>query len=68
MRELDGISIKVHVLEVDKPTYKTKKNEITTNVLGICSQDIQFTYGLPGWEGSTDDASAKKMLNLEEMV
>lgn len=60
MRELNGISIKVHALEVDKPAYKTKKNEITTNVLGICSQDIQFTYVLPGWEGSTDDASAKK--------
>ena len=38
--------------EVDKPKYRTRKNEIATNVLGVCSQDMQFIYVLPGWEGS----------------
>lgn len=25
------------------------------NVLGVCSQDMQFIYILPGWEGSAAD-------------
>ena len=33
-----------------------KKNEIATNVLGVCSQDMQFIYILPGWEGSAADS------------
>ncbi|KAJ9538382.1 hypothetical protein OSB04_031115 [Centaurea solstitialis] len=28
---------------------------IATNVLGVCSQDMQFIYVLPGWEGSAAD-------------
>ncbi|XP_024039390.1 protein ALP1-like [Citrus clementina] len=52
---LDGTYIKVHVPEVDKPKYRTRKNEIATNVLGVCSQDMQFIYVLPRWEGSTHD-------------
>ena len=39
----------------DKARYKTRKNDIATNVLGICSQDMQFIYVLPGWEGSAAD-------------
>ncbi|KAG8390930.1 hypothetical protein BUALT_Bualt01G0134800 [Buddleja alternifolia] len=30
-------------------------NEIATNVLGVYSQDMQFIYVLPSWEGSTAD-------------
>ena len=55
MGALDGTYIKVHVPEVDKPKYRTRKNEIATNVLGVCSQDMQFIYVLPRWEGSTHD-------------
>jgi hypothetical protein len=33
------------------------KNEIATNVLGVCSHDMQFIYLLPGWEGSVADSS-----------
>ena len=43
-------------MDIDKPRYRTRKNEITTNVLGVCSQDMQFIYILPGWEGSTADS------------
>ena len=52
---LDGTYIKVHVPEVDKPRYRTRKNEIATNVLGVCLQDMQFIYVLPGQEGSSHD-------------
>ena len=39
----------------DKPRYRNCKGEIATNVLGVCSQDMQFIYVLPGWEGSVAD-------------
>ena len=42
--------------EAYKPRYRSRKNEIATNVLGVCSQDIQFIYVLPGWEGSAADS------------
>ncbi|XP_040362735.1 protein ALP1-like isoform X2 [Rosa chinensis] len=53
---LDGTYIRVHVPEADKPRYRSRKNEIATNVLGVCSQDMQFIYVLPGWEGSAADS------------
>ena len=40
----------------DWPRYRTKKNEIATNVLGVCSHDMQFIHVLPGWEGSAVDS------------
>ncbi|KAK9271423.1 hypothetical protein L1049_027013 [Liquidambar formosana] len=49
---LDGTYIRINVLEADKPRYRTRKNDIATNVLEVCSQDMQFTFVLPGWEGS----------------
>ncbi|CAI9269445.1 unnamed protein product [Lactuca saligna] len=52
---LDGTHIKCLVPLKDKPKYKTRKNDIATNVLGVCSQDMQFIYVLPGWEGSAAD-------------
>lgn len=52
---MDGTYIKVHVPEEDKPRYRNRKNEITTNVLGVCSPEMQFIYVLPGWEGSAAD-------------
>uniref|UniRef100_A0A5B7B2I9 Uncharacterized protein n=1 Tax=Davidia involucrata TaxID=16924 RepID=A0A5B7B2I9_DAVIN len=52
---LDGTYIRVKVPIEDKARYRTRKNEIATNVLGVCSQDMQFIYVLPGWEGSAAD-------------
>ncbi|KAJ0040931.1 hypothetical protein Pint_27780 [Pistacia integerrima] len=52
---LDGAYIWVHVDSIDKPRYRTRKNEIATNVLGVCTLDMQFIYVLPGWEGSATD-------------
>jgi len=53
---LNGTYIKVNVPEADKSRYRTRKGEIATNMLGVCSPDLQFIYVLPGWEGS-DTAS-----------
>ncbi|KAG8392001.1 hypothetical protein BUALT_Bualt01G0246200 [Buddleja alternifolia] len=52
---LDGTYIEVIVREEDKPRYRNRKGDIATNVLGVCSQDMQFIYVLPGWEGSAAD-------------
>ena len=51
MGALDGTYIKVNVPEVDKPRYRTRKSEIATNVLGVCSRNMKFIFVLPGWEG-----------------
>ncbi|XP_061357670.1 protein ALP1-like [Gastrolobium bilobum] len=53
---LDGTYITVNVPEADKPRYRSRKGEIATNVLGVCSRDMKFVYVLPGWEGSASDA------------
>ena len=45
----------MNVSKVDRPRYRTRKAEISTNVLGVCSHDMQFIYVLSGWEGSAHD-------------
>ncbi|PPD85896.1 hypothetical protein GOBAR_DD17181 [Gossypium barbadense] len=52
---LDGTHIKIRVPIVDKPRYRTRKGDIATNMLGVCTPDMQFVYILPGWEGSVVD-------------
>ncbi|KAK3228465.1 hypothetical protein Dsin_000346 [Dipteronia sinensis] len=52
---LDGTHVKVRVHISEKPKYRNRKGDISTNVLGVCSQDMQFIYVLPGWEGSAAD-------------
>ncbi|XVF65854.1 hypothetical protein PTKIN_Ptkin09bG0284500 [Pterospermum kingtungense] len=52
---LDGTHIKVKVPIGDKPRYRTRKGDIATNMLGVCTPDMQFVYVLPGWEGSVAD-------------
>ncbi|TXG57326.1 hypothetical protein EZV62_018639 [Acer yangbiense] len=53
---LDGTHIKVRVSEKDKPRYRTRKGEVATNVLGVCSRDMKFIFVFPGWEGSASDS------------
>uniref|UniRef100_A0A2N9F793 DDE Tnp4 domain-containing protein n=1 Tax=Fagus sylvatica TaxID=28930 RepID=A0A2N9F793_FAGSY len=55
-RALDGTYIKVNVLTDDRPRYRTRKNEIATNVLGVCTQDMKFIYVLTEWDDSTADS------------
>ncbi|KAG8481572.1 hypothetical protein CXB51_026543 [Gossypium anomalum] len=51
----DGTHIKNRVPTVDKPRYRTRKGDIATNMLGVCTPDMQFVYVFPGWEGSVAD-------------
>ncbi|PPD90871.1 hypothetical protein GOBAR_DD12175 [Gossypium barbadense] len=52
---LDGTHIKIRVPTVDKPRYRMRKGNIATNMLGVCTPEMQFVYVLPGWEGSVAD-------------
>uniref|UniRef100_A0A3Q7G404 DDE Tnp4 domain-containing protein n=1 Tax=Solanum lycopersicum TaxID=4081 RepID=A0A3Q7G404_SOLLC len=52
---LDGTYIPIRVPIQHKPRYRTRKGEIATNVLGVCDRNLNFTYVLPGWEGSAAD-------------
>ncbi|KAI4297555.1 hypothetical protein L6164_037440 [Bauhinia variegata] len=49
---LDGTHIKIKVPARDTPRYRSRKGDISTLVLGVCSKDDQFIYILLGWEGS----------------
>ncbi|KAL6128481.1 hypothetical protein ACLB2K_071836 [Fragaria x ananassa] len=53
---LDRTYIRVRVSAIDKPRYRTRKGEVATNVLVVCSRDLQFIFVLPGWEGSASDS------------
>ncbi|XP_019186603.1 PREDICTED: uncharacterized protein LOC109181306 [Ipomoea nil] len=53
---LDGTFIKVNVSSSVKIRYRTRKGDIATNVLGVCTPDMQFVYVLSGWEGSVADS------------
>ncbi|KAK2647974.1 hypothetical protein Ddye_015463 [Dipteronia dyeriana] len=52
---LDGSHVKVRVPISEEPKYRNRKGDISINVLGACSQDMQFIYVLPRWEGSAAD-------------
>lgn len=41
----------------DEGKYKNTKEEITKNLLAVCSCDLRFTYILPRPEGSVVDSS-----------
>ncbi|XP_057535307.1 uncharacterized protein LOC130813488 [Amaranthus tricolor] len=53
--ELDGTLIKMTVPVEDRPRYRDRKGDITTNVLATCDPSLRFNYVLPGWEGSAYD-------------
>ncbi|KAL4035776.1 hypothetical protein IC575_004483 [Cucumis melo] len=53
---LDGTYIKVNIPETDRPTFRTRKGEIATNVLGMCDTKGDFVYVLVGWKGSAADS------------
>ncbi|XP_057803759.1 uncharacterized protein LOC131019093 [Salvia miltiorrhiza] len=53
---LDGTYVSVTVGNEDKPRYRTRKGQISTNVLGVCDRHCNFSYVLAGWEGSAADS------------
>ncbi|PWA73758.1 hypothetical protein CTI12_AA255950 [Artemisia annua] len=54
-RALDGTYIKVRVPTCDHKPYRTRKGEISTDVLRVCTRDLMFSYVFAGWVGSTTD-------------
>ncbi|KAK9078046.1 hypothetical protein SSX86_002103 [Deinandra increscens subsp. villosa] len=63
---IDGTHISVQVPEEDKPRYRNRKGEITTNVLAACTPDMHFIYVLPGWEGSAADGRILRSAMIRE--
>ncbi|KAJ0046961.1 hypothetical protein Pint_05049 [Pistacia integerrima] len=57
---LDGTYIKVHVPTDDIPRYRSRKSEVATNVLGVCTPVMQFIYVLPVWKGFVADGRVLK--------
>ncbi|XP_021813922.1 protein ALP1-like [Prunus avium] len=53
---LDGTHIPVTASAKERPRYRNRKGDLSTNVLGVCAPDLRFIYVLPGWEGSASDA------------
>nr|KYP44990.1 hypothetical protein KK1_033451 [Cajanus cajan] len=51
VRALDGTHIPVTVSFEDRPKYRNRKGDVSTNVLVACGPDLRFIYVLPGWEG-----------------
>ncbi|KAL2933354.1 Sporulation protein kinase pit1 [Bienertia sinuspersici] len=54
-RTLDGTYIKMTVLIEDRPHYRDRKRDISTNILATSDPNLHFTYDLLDWEGSTSD-------------
>ncbi|KAI8573060.1 hypothetical protein RHMOL_Rhmol01G0249300 [Rhododendron molle] len=52
---LDGTYVPVNPPTADKPRYRSRKCEIATNVLGVCTRDLKFVFILSGWERSAID-------------
>ena len=53
---LDETYIKVNVPATDRPTFRMRKGNIATNVLGVCDVKADFIYVLASWKGSTADS------------
>jgi DDE superfamily endonuclease len=52
---LDGTLIEAWVPEKSQARWRSRKGHISQNVLGVCDFEMNFTYVLPGWEGSAHD-------------
>ncbi|XP_062075405.1 protein ALP1-like [Humulus lupulus] len=53
---IDGTHIFAHVPIDEQIPYRDRKVDTTQNVMCVCSFDMKFTYVVPGWEGSANDA------------
>lgn len=52
---LDGTHVDMHLPITDQPRYRNRKQGLSQNVLAVCNCEMEFTYILPGWEGSAHD-------------
>ena len=39
----------------ERARYRTRKENLAMNVLGVCTPNMEFLFVLPGWEGSAHD-------------
>ncbi|XP_062112560.1 uncharacterized protein LOC133823730 [Humulus lupulus] len=53
---INGTYISAHVPIDEQIPYRGRKVDTTQNVMCVCSFDMKFTYVVPGWEGSANDA------------
>ena len=53
---LDGCHVDVCVAVADQGRYRNRKQQISTNMLGVVDWNMKFLYVLPGWEGSACDS------------
>jgi hypothetical protein len=53
---LDGTHIAAHITEENSAPFRNRKGYISQNVLAVCTFYMQFSYILPGWEGSVHDS------------
>ena len=53
---LDGTHVDVRVSALKQGRYRNRKQDVTTNVLGVCDRNMKFLYVLAGWEGSASDS------------
>ncbi|KAG5035357.1 hypothetical protein JHK87_010267 [Glycine soja] len=58
---LDGTHIPVTVSPDERPIYRNRKGDVSTNVLAACGPDLRFIYVLPGWEESVGNSQVKKV-------
>ena len=56
LQMLDGTYIRVKVDVADMIRYRSRKDDIATNILGICTRNMKFMYVLSVWEGSATDS------------
>jgi len=40
----------------ERPKYRNRKGDVSTNVLAACGPYLRFIYVLPGWEGFAGDS------------
>jgi len=45
-----------HVDVADQGRYRNRKQQITTNMLGVVNWNMKFLYVLSAWEGSASDS------------
>ncbi|XP_068661826.1 uncharacterized protein [Aristolochia californica] len=53
---IDGTHIKANIPLEEQPRFWNRKGYLSQSVMAACTFDIQFTYVLAGWEGSTADS------------
>lgn len=53
---LDGTFVPVTVPTPVQGRYRNRKQQLATNVLGVCDCDMRFVYVLHGWQGSASDS------------